>query len=283
MYGCLVVPPDPAEPGRPRAELGVLFWHKDGFSTACGHGTIALATWAVDDGIVDVPADGEGAFAIDVPSGRVEVTVRREGGCVVDVTFTNVPARVTADAVIVPTSAGQVQVAVSYGGAFYASVRAADLGLEVLPVNLPRLVELSREIRAWFARDPSAVAAVTDLRDPRLSGLYGTIWYEDVSRSLDPPLLHQRNVTVFADGEVDRSPCGSGTSARMAVLQRTGELGPGTTFWHSGIVGTRFEGRLGEEEPAGVVTHIRGSAHRTGQHTFVVDPSDPLPQGFTLR
>ena len=287
MYGCFVVPPDPLPAGLPpgarRAELGVLFWHKDGFSTACGHGTIALATWAVDDGIVDVPADGSGSFAIDVPSGRVEVEVEREAGAVVHVTFTNVPARVTADAVTVPTSRGPVQVAVSYGGAFYASLRAADLGLAVRREHLPAMIELSREVRAWFAQDPGAVAAVTDLRDPRLSGLYGTIWFDDVARGADPPVLHQRNVTVFADGEVDRSPCGSGTSARLAVLARTGELAPGATLWHDGVVGTRFLAWLGEERPEGVVTRVRGSAYRTGQHTFVVDPADPLRQGFTLR
>ena len=291
MYGCFVVPPDPvpsgapagATSGRRRAELGVLFWHKDGFSTACGHGTIALATWAVDDGIVDVPVDGTGSFAIDVPSGRVEVEVAREAGVVVHVTFTNVPARVTADAVTVPTSRGPVQVAVSSGGAFYASLRAADLGLAVRPEHVPVIIELSREVRAWFGRDPAAVAAVTDLRDPRLSGLYGTIWFEDVARTVDPPVLHQRNVTVFADGEVDRSPCGSGTSARLALLARTGELGRDTMFWHDSVVGTRFHAWLGEERADGVVTHVRGSAYRTGQHSFVVDPADPLQQGFTLR
>ena len=291
MYGCFVVPPDPvpsgapagATSGRRRAELGVLFWHKDGFSTACGHGTIALATWAVDDGIVDVPVDGTGSFAIDVPSGRVEVEVAREAGVVVHVTFTNVPARVTADAVTVPTSRGPVQVAVSSGGAFYASLRAADLGLAVRPEHVPVMIELSREVRAWFGRDPAAVAAVTDLRDPRLSGLYGTIWFEDVARTVDPPVLHQRNVTVFADGEVDRSPCGSGTSARLALLARTGELGRDTMFWHDSVVGTRFHAWLGEERADGVVTHVRGSAYRTGQHSFVVDPADPLQQGFTLR
>src|SRR5207253_11000171 len=117
--------------------LGVLFWHREGFSTACGHGTIALATWAVDDGLVDVPEDGDGSFAIDVPSGRVQVSVRREAGAVVHVTFTNVPAWVSADAVSVPTTAGPVAVAVSFGGAFFASVRAADLGLALRPEHLP--------------------------------------------------------------------------------------------------------------------------------------------------
>jgi proline racemase/trans-L-3-hydroxyproline dehydratase len=291
MYGCFVVPPDPvpagtrrAEPVR-RAELGVLFWHRDGFSTACGHGTIALATWAVDDGLVDAPDDGAACFGIDVPSGRVEVEVRRAAGRVVDVTFSNVAAWVSAPAVIVPTEAGVVQVSVSFGGAFYAGVRAPDLGLAVRPEHLPRIVELSRQIRAWFERDPAAVAAVTHLQDPRLSGLYGCVWYEDVADPavgpVDPAVLHQRNVTVFADGAVDRSPCGSGTSARLAVLRADG-FGPGRVLWHDSLVGTRFEAWLGTDRPDGVATHVRGSAYRTGQHTFVLDPADPLAEGFSL-
>lgn len=282
MYGCLVVPPDPAPAGR-RADLGALFWHKDGFSTACGHGTIALATWAVDDGLVDVPEDGTGTFAIDVPSGRVAVAVEREGGQVRAVTVTNVPSRVTGGPVTVPTSRGTVQVAVSFGGAFYASLRAADLRLAVRPSDLPEIIAVSREVKAWFAADPAAVAAVTHLRDPRLSGLYGTIWYEEIAQTLDPPVLHQRNVTVFADGEVDRSPCGSGTSARIAVLAATGRLAPGTALRHESVIGTRFEAWLGDTGPDGVTTRVRGSAYRTGTHSFVLDPGDPLPHGFTLR
>jgi proline racemase len=287
MYGGFVVPPDPVADvgpgGARRAELGVLFWHKDGFSTACGHGTIALATWAVDDGLVDAPEDGTARFAIDVPSGRVEVEVRRQAGAVVDVTFGNVPSWVSAPSVTVPTAVGPVQVAVSFGGAFYASVRASDLGLAVEAKHLPQIIDLSRQIRHWFEQDPAAVAAVTHLRDPRLSGLYGSIWFEEVSRSLDPPLIHQRNVTVFADGEVDRSPCGSGTSARLAVLQASGEVGPETMLRHDSIIGTRFVGRLGEQALDGVITYVRGSAYRTGQHSFMLDPADPLADGFTLR
>ncbi len=288
MYGCFVVPPDAVPDGEQAAALGVLFWHKDGFSTACGHGTIALATWALDEGVVAAPADGVTTFAVDVPSGRLQVDARREAGRVVDVSFTNVPAWVSTAGLTVPTSLGPVEVAVCFGGAFYASVQAASLGLGVRARDLPRLIAASREIRAFFAEDAAARAAVSHPDDERLSGLYGSIWFEEVAAAHDPPVLHQRNVTVFADGEVDRSPCGSGTSARLAVLHAQSRLGPAHMLWHDSIVGTRFQAWVTHETttthgvPA-VVTVVRGSAHRTGEHTFLLDPHDPLPEGFVLR
>jgi proline racemase len=292
MYGGFVALPSDAAAAQ-GCRLGVLFWHKDGFSTACGHGTIALATWAVDEGLVAAPADGTVEFGIEVPSGPVRVAVRREGGRCVDVAFTNVPAWVSAPRLTVPTSAGPVDVAVSFGGAFYASVRAGDLGARVSPSDLPRIVALAREIKAFFAADPGPRAAVTHPDDDRLSGLYGTIWFEDVvapGAQLDPPLVHQRNVTVFADGEVDRSPCGSGTSARLAVLRREHRwFGPDAMLWHDGIAGGRFRAWIAEVLPAGagrpegVVTTVTGAAFRTGEHAFVLDPHDEIGEGFTLR
>jgi proline racemase len=302
MYGGFVVPPSDAAVAY-GCRLGVLFWHKDGFSTACGHGTIALATWAIDDGVVEAPDDGTAGFGIEVPSGPIRVAVRREGGRCVDVAFTNVPAWVSVPSggLTVPTSAGPVDVAVSFGGAFYASVRAADLGARVAPSDLPRIVALAREIKAFFADDPAAVAAVTHPRDGRLSGLYGSIWFERMAGVSDPErepgqLQHvaQRNVTVFADGEVDRSPCGSGTSARLAVLRREfPELDAGAHLFHYGIADVRFEAWIDRViddvlhgapgRPEGVVTTVRGSAYRTGEHAFVLDPHDEIGEGFTLR
>jgi proline racemase len=204
-------------------------------------------------------------------------------GRVADVTFTNVPAWVSARGLLVPTSAGEVEVAVAFGGAFYASVRVTDVALQVRPEHLPRLVALSREIRSFFAADDGARAAVTHPGDERLDGLYGTIWVEDAGSTHDPARLHQRNVTVFADGEVDRSPCGSGTSARLALLHDEGAVGPDTVLWHDGIVGSRFCAWIVGTPAGGVVTAIRGSAHRTGHHAFVLDPGDPIGEGFVLR
>jgi proline racemase len=259
MYGCFLVPPD--DDG---ADLGVLFWHKDGYSTACGHGTIALGAWAVESGRVACDPDGETAVTIDVPSGRVVARVRCAGGAVESVTFRNVPAYVVARGV----EAAGARVDVAYGGAIYASVAAADLGLEVVPERVVELIAAGRKIKR--ALEGTEVARHAD---ERLAGIYGTILHD----VLGP--LHQRNVTVFADGEVDRSPCGSGTSARLALL----DLEPGQVLRHDSIVGTTFTARVAERTDEGVVTEIEGMAFRTGEHRFVLDPRDDLGTGFVLR
>jgi proline racemase/trans-L-3-hydroxyproline dehydratase len=272
MYGCFLVPPD--DDG---ALLGTLFWHKDGFSTACGHGTIALGAYAVDSGLIAAPDDGALDVVIDVPSGRVTARVERSGGRTRSVAFRNVPAFVLARAVTVPTRRGEISVDLSYGGATYASARAADVGLTVTPRDLTELIAAGREIRDAL----NAANAAKHPVDQRLGGVYGTIWYEDT----DPP--HQRNVTVFADGEVDRSPCGSGTSARLALLHADGAVKADESWQHDSIIGTTFHARIVEEltEHGGpaVVTEVRGSAYRTGEHQFTLDPDDPLGLGFQLR
>jgi proline racemase len=260
MYGCFVVPPD--DDG---ADLGVLFWHKDGYSTACGHGTIALAAWAVESGLVAAARDGVTEVTIDVPSGRVLARVRCAGGAVEAVAFRNVPAFVIARGV----PAAGVAVDVAYGGAIYASVAAADLGLTVTPDRLVELIAAGREIKRALAGSDVARHPTDD----RLSGIYGTILWEPLGE------LHQRNVAVFADGEVDRSPCGSGTSARVALLG----LEPGQVLRHDSIVGTTFSAWVVGRGGNGVVTEVEGAAYRTGEHRFVLDPRDELGTGFVLR
>jgi len=272
MYGCFLVPPDDGG-----ARLGALFWHKDGFSTACGHGTIALGTWAVESGVVDAPPDGETEVAIDVPSGRVGARVATAGGAVEHVTFRNVPSYVIARGVAVETSRGRLAVDVAYGGAIYACVPAASAGLAVAPAAYAELIALGREVKAALSETEHARHPA----DERLSGIYGTILYDDLGETGDGP--HQRNVTVFADGEVDRSPCGSGTCARAAILHADGRLPPGRGLTHDSIVGTTFHATVAETVGDAVVVEVRGSAYRTGEHRFMLDPRDPVATGFVLR
>jgi proline racemase len=288
MYGCFIVPPDPAGTSVPasagpahRAHLGALFWHKDGFSTACGHGTIALGTYAVDEGLVAAPDDGEVDVVIDVPSGRVTARVLRASGRTRAVVFRNVPAYPLARSVPVTTSRGEIRVDVAYGGAIYASARAADIGLTVEQAELADLIALGREVRsALDATDVGRHPA-----DRRLGGVYGTIWFDHLG--FDTSGAHQRNCTVFADGEVDRSPCGSGTSARLALLHADGQLPAGARLRHDSIIGTTFVGHVvGEvtaEGRSAVLTEVEGTAFRTGRHSFELDPDDPLGVGFQLR
>jgi proline racemase len=273
MYGCFVT-----EPVAEGSDLGVLFFHNAGFSTACGHGTIALATAALETGML--PArEPQTELRIDVPSGTLPVTAAVRDGRVEAVRFRNVPAFVHAQDVQVETSRGRLPVDVAYGGAFYASLPAEAAGLAVEPGDLPELIALGRELK--HALEAELEIAHPD--EPELRDVYGVIFFAEEASS--PPT--QRNVTVFADGEVDRSPCGSGTSARLAILHARGGLATGEILRHLGIVGTEFTGRVVEElEVAGrpaVVTEIGGEAHLTGRHEFVLEPNDPLGTGFLLR
>lgn len=270
MYGGFITPPD--DEG---AHFGVLFWHKDGFSTACGHGTIALGVWATDTGLVESNPDGVTEVRIDVPSGRVTAAVRRAGGKLVDVTFRNVPSYGITRGLTVETSRGTVQADLSYSGAIYASVLASDVGLSVTPEHYTELIEVGREVK-WALNDhPDA-----QHEDERLSGVYGTILFDELPSTEMGPA--QRNITVFADGEVDRSPCGSGTGARVALLAESGVLSADELLTHTSIVDSTFTA-LWREHPDGVVPEVRGTAYLTGRSEFWLDPADELGTGFTLR
>jgi proline racemase/trans-L-3-hydroxyproline dehydratase len=263
MYGCFVTGPE--DEG---ADLGVVFFHNEGYSTACGHGTIALVTWALESGRL---AGDE--VVVDAPSGRLRCTARRNGDRVESVRFRNVPSFVLATGVRV----GDLELDVAFGGAFYASLDVSVLGLEVAARHLPRLIELQRELRPAL----DAALDVVHPLEPELRGIYGLIFHQD------EPDGAQRNVAVFADGEVDRSPCGSGTSARLALLHAQDRVAVGEPFRHRSIVDTEFVGRVvATTEVAGapaVVTEVEGSAYQTGRHEFVLADDDPLGTGFLLR
>lgn len=281
MYGGLIVPPDDAG-----AHFGVLFWHKDGFSTACGHGTIALGAWAVRSGLVEAPADGLTDVVIDVPSGRVTARVHTLDSQVADVTFRNVAARLVARDVAVDTADFEtLEVDLVWGGALYATVPAGAAGLRVEPSYAGRLIEFGRQVKAGLTGHP----ACAHPGDPRLSGLYGTIIHEP-AEPIGADLAYrtgadvaQRNVTIFADGQLDRSPCGSGTSARVAGLTERGELAPGARLDHFSIVGSHFRAVAVDRTAEGLITEVTGTAHRVGEAAFALDPDDELGLGFVLR
>ncbi len=282
MYGAFVTPPNDAD-----GDLGVVFFHNEGYSTACGHGTIALVTWAIDTGRVAVASGtDEVDVTVDVPSGRLACTARLDDrGRVLAVRFRNVPSFVVARDLAVETLRGPLALDVAFGGAFYGSLDVRKLGLQVEPRALPELIALQRELRPALER----AVEVIHPGEPELRGIYGVIYWEPI---VGPPIrddpMAQRNVTVFADGEVDRSPCGSGTSARLAILHDRGEIGIGQALRHRSIVDSVFEGRVVQAGPAvgghpTVITEVEGTAFRTGEHTFTLDDRDPLDRGFLLR
>ena len=277
MYGGFVTPPDDAG-----ADLGVVFFHNEGYSTACGHGTIAHVTWAIDSGLLEVePGARQVGVTVDVPSGRLACMARLdERGRVDAVAFRNVPSFVLARDVAVAAARGTLELDVAFGGAFYGSIDVRKVGLRVEAGALPELIALQRELRPALER----VLDVVHPEEPDLGGIYGVIFWEPV----DGEPGTQRNVTVFADGEVDRSPCGSGTSARLAILHERGEFGVGETLRHRSIVDSAFDARVIDTGPAvgphpSVITEVEGSAFLTGRHTFTLDARDPLGTGFLLR
>jgi proline racemase len=230
---------------------------------------MALVTWALDEGVVE-RVEGENRVVVDVPSGRVETFASVVDGRVRSVRFRNVPSFVWAEGLEI----GGLTLDVAFGGAFYACVEET-----VTPTELPRLIELGRALKGELETGHEFVHPL----EPELREVYGVVFWQEEG---EQPLT-QRNVTVFADGEVDRSPCGSGTSARLALLDRAGRLPRGEELRHLSVVGSEFVGRVvGDADVAGlpaVVTEVEGSAFRTGTHVFEFDPSDPLGDGFLLR
>lgn len=273
MYGCLVVPPVTEE-----ADLGVLFTHNEGFSTMCGHGIIGVVTVLVETGLLE--AVDERAIGIDTPAGFVSARPSVVDGRVRSVSFVNVPSfaeRLGAE-VEVP-GLGRVTYDLAFGGAWYAYVDAAAFDLTLEPAETDRLVEAGRAIKnAVQASDPP-----THPDDPDLGFMYGTIF---VGPSHDPD-RHSRNVCVFADGEVDRCPTGTGVSGRLALHHAKGEIAAGTSIEIESILGTSFTCRVVEQRTvhgrAAVVPEVTGRAWITGRHDFVLAPDDPLREGFLLR
>ncbi|HET7092409.1 MAG TPA: proline racemase family protein, partial [Thermomicrobiales bacterium] len=273
MYGCVLTPP--VTPG---ADLGVLFMHNEGYSTMCGHGVIALTTALIETGMF--PAAGDAATIVyDAPAGTIRAHATLAADRVTAVAFRNVPAFVLARDLEIDVSAGRLRVDVAWGGAFYAIVDAAALGIPVRPERTADLTRAGMEIKRAVARAIDVVHPT----EPDLSGLYGTI----ITDAPSGPGRDGRNVTIYAEGAVDRSPCGTGTSARLAHLFARGRLGVGVPYVHESLIGTTFIGTIVGETAFGgfpaVETEIAGRGFLTGLHQFVVDPDDPTAQGFLTR
>jgi proline racemase len=275
MYGALLTQPE-----RGASDAGVLFMHNEGYSTMCGHGIIAVTTIALERGLISPRRSGE--IVLDTPAGQIAARARALPGAgrprIASVSFRNVPSFVLHPAVPVRFDGRALQADVAFGGAFYAIVDAEAAGI---PITAERLGDLRRAGMA-IKRAVEAAVRVEHPEQGDLRGLYGTIFTAPAS-SADADL---RNVTIFADAEVDRSPCGTGTCAVMAVLAAMGLLTVEQTFVHESIIGTRFRGRVASElmvgDLAAIEPEIEGEAYITGENTFVIDERDPLCFGFRI-
>lgn len=275
MFGCVITPPASQD-----GDFGVLFTHTTGQATMCGHGTIGVAKVALETGIVPA-VEGENLVRIDTPAGRVTATARVEDGYVKEVAFQNVPSFLYRDSmkVCVP-GLGDMEIAISYGGDFYIFVEAEALGVEICPKNAHEISRKAMLIKDWGNENLDIVHP----EYPEIHEVYGTIVTGRTERTERG--WKSQEVCVFADGAVDRSPCGTGTSARMALLYGRGEMNPGEELDNGSIIGTRFRGTIDRTVTVGgikgILPRIAGSAWITGFSQLVLDPADPLPEGFLV-
>lgn len=274
MYGCILTPPVTAG-----ADLGVLFIHNEGYSTMCGHGVIALTKVVLETGMLPLKVP-ETIVKIDTPAGLVTAHARIESGRVKSVYFHNVPSFVLAldEEVDVP-GLGTVRYDLAFGGAFYAYVKAPDVGLSCATEDFRRLIETGMAIkRAVIDSRP-----ITHPFEADLSFLYGTI----LIGPPQSPDAFSRNVCIFAEGEVDRSPTGTGVSGRLAIHYARGEINLNRPIVIESIIGSRFTGRVVETTVFGphqaIIPEVEGTAHITGRNEFLIDPDDEMRGGFILR
>lgn len=275
MYGCLIVAPNDVG-----ADFGIIFMHNEGYSTMCGHAIIAISTLAVHLGWVEASAS-EARLVIDAPCGRITAFAKCQDAQVRSVRFHCVPSFVLGlDQEITVPGLGLVPFDLAYGGAFYAYVQADAVGLVLTTDNYSKIIAKGRQIKQVM------VAANWPVHHPfeqELSFLYGVIFMDESPQAG----IDSRNVCVFADGEVDRCPTGSGVSGRMAIHYARGMLRTGQSMWIESITGSVFRGSVLEPLDFGaypaVIPEVEGTAFITGAHTFVLDPADGFPEGFFLR
>lgn len=272
MYGVI-----PVAPADPQAVFGALFTHHEGYSTMCGHATIALGKWLVESGRVPA-SEPETRFAIELPCGLVQLCCTVRNGRVVRTAFDSVPAFLAQrDAVFDVPGLGAVTCDLAYGGAFYAVLPASRIGLDFFETPLEQLVAAGRAITD--AGRQALTIVHPDAAD--LGFLYGTIFIDDA-----PAPAPTYNLCIFADGQVDRSPTGSGVTARMAADHARGLIGPGVERLFHGPTGIPFAAEVVGDTKAGgipaVQVRVSGHASFTGTATFTIDPEDELGLGFTL-
>jgi proline racemase len=267
MSGAILQPPT-----REDADWGVLFIEVSGCLPMCGHGTIGVATVLVETGMVPV-REPETVVRLDTPAGLVEARVAVENGRAGAVTLRNVPAFLLER----DRQVGDLVCDIAFGGNFYAIVAAADAGVEVDPANADELIARGAEIMTQLNAEAPAVHP----EDPRIAGCRHVIF-----RAPGRDGAHARNATSIYPGWLDRSPCGTGTSATMAALHARGKLAVGEPFVNESVIGTRFTGRLVGETRVGdlpaVVPEITGRAWVTGMGQYLLDAEDPFPAGFAL-
>ena len=276
MFGAFI-----CEPVHPEADYGIIFMDGGGYLTMCGHNTIAAMTIAVECGWLQVPQGAKEVKVVqDTPAGLIEGTVYLNDTASVEaVSFNNAPAFLYKENVsIAVPNFGTISCDISFGGNFFALLPATEIGLDIIPENRNKITEIALAIREAINKQvPIQHPTMPHINKVELVEIYGP------PKSRDATL---QNVVVFGNGQTDRSPCGTGTSAKLAALYGKGKMQVGESFVYESIIGTKFKGEIVKSlDLAGykaIIPRITGSAYITGFNAFLVNPQDPLKTGFCL-
>jgi len=276
MFGAYFLPPTKAE-----ADLGIIFMDSGGYLNMCGHNAIAAVTVAIETGMLKDDGKATQQVVLETPAGLVTTTAYfDEDREVQKVSFTNVESFLYKEDVKIKVDGiGEVKLDISFGGSFFAIIDAKEIGLKVTPDYGTKLSQLGMKIM-------HAVNEQVTVQHPTLSHIKSVDLVEIYDAPTHPEATY-KNVVVFGEGQLDRSPCGTGTSAKMATLHAKGELKLGETFVYESILGTLFTGEILEETSvdgiAAIIPKITGSAYITGYNNIIIDPKDPVKDGFMLK
>jgi len=269
MFGAFIV-----EPVHEEADFGVIFMDTGGYVNMCGHGTIGCSTVAVEAGLVPV-TEPYTDIVLDAPAGLIHVRVKVENGKAVEVTLVNVPAFVYKEGLTTKVDGADIKYDIAFGGSFFALVDAAQFGMDITPENAKELIAKGMTILENSNREVPVQHPTLDINDIYITEIYG--------RALTPE-GDLRNIVIFGQDQADRSPCGTGTSAKMAYLYKHGKLGLNQPFVYESFMGSKFRGEIIGVTKVGdfdaIIPQITGSAYITGVGTYLIDPTDPLKYGF---
>lgn len=275
MFGSIITAPTNEE-----ADFGIIFMDGGGYLNMCGHGSIGAITAAIETGMVEM-VEPVTKVVMDTPAGIVTSEAKVENGRVKEVSIVNVPAfHYKKDVkVFVPSIDKEITFDISFGGSFFAIIHADEIGMKVEPSNAGKLTDVALEIRDIINKE-------IEIAHPTLSHIK-TVDLVEIYDAPTHPEANYKNVVVFGQGQVDRSPCGTGTSAKLATLYSKGELKEGELFVYESILGTIFKGRILGTGSVGdyttITPEITGAAYITGFNHFVIDEEDPVKHGFVLR
>lgn len=274
MYGAIIT-----EPVTNDGDFGVFFLHNEGYSSMCGHAILAITKLVIATNMIDNNSNNP-IIQIDAPAGRIVATAKKVDGQITDISFINVPSYVyLIDQDVDVEGIGNIKFDIAYGGAYYAFVHIEQLGIEMKMTNHSKFIKFGKLIKNAIQKEYK----ITHPYDPGLGFLYGTIFYGNPLN----PNNYSRNVCIFAEGELDRSPTGSGVSARAALHYFKGEMKAAVPYTIESILGTTMKVEILKTTQYGsypaVIPKVSGTAYITGKNEFVFDPADPLKNGFIFR